>query len=112
VKTTIGSGRTRSAPALMLVSLVTTVLPFGTAPFGAQPIAHAQASPDSTDVRLRRIEAELRAVQRKVFPDGAGKTLGPEIVPVSGDGSDRSHAPRRLQTSLPAWMLSKCSCSG
>ncbi len=84
MKTTIGSGRTRSAPALMLVSLVTTVLPFGTAPFGAQPIAHAQASPDSTDVRLRRIEAELRAVQRKVFPDGAGKTFGPEIVPVAG----------------------------
>jgi TolA-binding protein len=45
------------------------------------PVAHAQAqaAPETTDTRLRRIEAELRAVQRKVFPDGAGKTFGPEI---------------------------------
>lgn len=84
MNTTVGSGRTRSALALMLVSLVTTALPFGAAPFGALPMANAQASPESTDVRLRRIEAELRAVQRKVFPDGAGKTFGPEIVPAAG----------------------------
>lgn len=84
MKTTIGSGRMRSALALMLVSLATTALPFGVIPFHALPIAHAQASPESTDVRLRRIEAELRAVQRKVFPDGAGKTFGPEIVPAAG----------------------------
>jgi TolA-binding protein len=63
---------------------VTTALPIGAATFGALPISYAQASPESTDLRLRRIEAELRAVQRKVFPDGAGKTFGPEIVPAAG----------------------------
>ncbi|MFN3469275.1 MAG: tetratricopeptide repeat protein [Novosphingobium sp.] len=38
----------------------------------------AQADPE---VRLRRMEAEIRALQRKVFPDGAGKTFVPEITP-------------------------------
>jgi len=36
---------------------------------------------ETTDARLRRIEGELRALQRKVFPDGAGKTFAPEITP-------------------------------
>jgi len=67
MKTTIGSGLARSSLALMLAALSGTMLPAGLV-----PAAHAQAAPESTDVRLRRIEAELRAVQRKVFPDGAG----------------------------------------
>jgi len=75
MKTILGFGRAYSALALALVSLVATTLPIGTA-----PAAHAQAAIESTDTRLRRIEAELRAVQRKVFPDGAGKTFGPEIT--------------------------------
>jgi TolA-binding protein len=75
MKTTIGSGLARSSLALMLAALSGTMLPAGLV-----PAAHAQAAPESTDVRLRRIEAELRAVQRKVFPDGAGKTFWPEIV--------------------------------
>lgn len=33
------------------------------------------------DGRVNRLEKEMRAVQRKVFPDGAGQTLEPEIVP-------------------------------
>ena len=37
--------------------------------------------PETTDARLRRIEGELRALQRKVFPDGAGKTFAPQITP-------------------------------
>lgn len=48
---------------------------------GSLPPARAQTAPESTDVRLRRLEAELRAVQRKVFPEGAGKAFGPEITP-------------------------------
>lgn len=76
MKIMIGSGRTGSAVALALVALSATL-----APIGYQPEAHAQTATESTDVRLRRIEAELRAVQRKVFPDGAGKTFGPEITP-------------------------------
>lgn len=80
MKTTFGSGRARSALALMLVAPLAIV-----SPLGALPLAHAQAqpAPESTETRLRRIEAELRAVQRKVFPDGAGRTFGPEIAPPS-----------------------------
>ena len=32
------------------------------------------------DVRLKKVEAEVRALQRKVFPDGAGKVFEPEIT--------------------------------
>lgn len=45
--------------------------------------AHAQSvgNPgETTEARLRRLEAEIRALQRKVFPDGAGRTFGPEIT--------------------------------
>lgn len=46
------------------------------------PAAHAQAKPgEAAEQRLRRMEAEIRALQRKVFPEGAGRTFGPEIVP-------------------------------
>lgn len=79
MKIMFGSGRKGSAIALALVALSATF-----APIGYQPAAHAQTAPESTEVRLRRIEAELRAVQRKVFPDGAGKTFGPEITPPPG----------------------------
>lgn len=76
MKTMLGSGRNGSAMALTLAALCASLMPVGPV-----PAAHAQTAPESTDVRLRRIEAELRAVQRKVFPDGAGKTFGPEITP-------------------------------
>ncbi len=77
MKTTIGSGRAHSALAALLGPVLAMTMSFGTV-----PVAHAQAqaAPETTEVRLRRIEAELRAVQRKVFPDGAGKTFGPEIA--------------------------------
>lgn len=79
MKTTIGFGRTRLALALLPIACLAMALPMG-----HLTTAHAQAATESTDVRLRRIEAELRAVQRKVFPDGAGKTFGAEIVPPMG----------------------------
>jgi len=44
--------------------------------------AYAQSEgSETTEARLRRIEGQLRALQRKVFPDGAGKTFAPEIAP-------------------------------
>ena len=43
--------------------------------------ALAQAGGASIDQRLNRVERELRAVQRKVFPGGAGMTVEPEIAP-------------------------------
>lgn len=44
---------------------------------GAVPAA---AQSGDADARLRKVEAEVRALQRKVFPDGAGKTFAPEIA--------------------------------
>lgn len=44
----------------------------------ASPVA---ASAQSVNGRLDAIESQLRALQRKVFPDGAGKTFTPEITP-------------------------------
>jgi hypothetical protein len=46
----------------------------------AVPVAHAQQADGASEARLRKIEAEVRALQRKVFPDGAGRTFGPEIT--------------------------------
>lgn len=43
---------------------------------GALP---ASAQSDA-DVRLKKVEAEVRALQRIVFPNGAGKTFEPEIT--------------------------------
>jgi TolA-binding protein len=42
--------------------------------------AWGQAAP-SLDTRVSRLEAEMRAVQRKVFPDGAGRTVEPQTAP-------------------------------
>src|SRR4051812_45787143 len=41
--------------------------------------AHAQTS--AVEGRVDRLEREMRAVQRKVFPGGAGQTIEPQIVP-------------------------------
>ena len=49
------------------------------------------AGPETTDARLHRIEGELRALQRKVFPDGAGRTFAPQITP--GDAAEPTAAP-------------------
>ena len=52
------------------------------APLGTPALAQSTASASAdAEPRLRRIEAEIRAIQRKVFPDGAGKTFAPEITP-------------------------------
>jgi TolA-binding protein len=46
-------------------------------------VAQTPASPDNRLLtgRVDRIEKELRAVQRKVFPGGAGQYLEPELMP-------------------------------
>jgi len=50
-------------------------------PAVAPAVAHADSpAPETTEARLRRIEGELRALQRKVFPDGAGRTFAPQIT--------------------------------
>ena len=44
---------------------------------GAMPVL----AQDSTDTRLNKVEAEVRALQRKVFPGADGKYFQPEITP-------------------------------
>lgn len=46
----------------------------------AGPVA-AQAQTNAVEGRVDRLEREMRAVQRKVFPGGAGQTIEPQIVP-------------------------------
>ncbi|MET0179784.1 MAG: hypothetical protein ABW194_04800 [Novosphingobium sp.] len=50
---------------------------------GGMPAAPVSAQ-ESPDARLRRIEAEVRALQRKVFPGGNGRFFEAEIVPPPG----------------------------
>ena len=40
----------------------------------------AQAQDSNTDARLKKVETEVRALQRKVFPGGDGKYFAPEIT--------------------------------
>ncbi|WP_298172469.1 tetratricopeptide repeat protein [Novosphingobium sp.] len=75
------------------MALTVAILAASFTPSAFVSAAWAQAAPESTDVRLRRIESELRAVQRKVFPDGAGKTFGPEITPPATSSTPATPAP-------------------
>lgn len=59
-----------------MLKQLTALLLIGAA---AAPLAAQGAAPDLNN-RVTKIERELRAVQRKVFPDG--KPLEPEIAPV------------------------------
>jgi TolA-binding protein len=54
--------------------------------------ALAQERPASIDRRLERIEQQLRAVQRRVFPDGNAQFVEPEIgdQPAAGPGGNLS----------------------
>jgi TolA-binding protein len=49
------------------------------AAFGAAGTASAQDT--AIGARVDRLEREMRAVQRKVFPGGAGQTVEPQITP-------------------------------
>jgi TolA-binding protein len=43
--------------------------------------ALAQSAPATTDARLRAVEAEVKALQRTVFPGGDGKYFPPQVQP-------------------------------
>jgi TolA-binding protein len=60
------------------IRAIAALLAFGAVTLAAVPAA---AQSGDADARLKKVEAEVRALQRKVFPDGAGKTLAPEITP-------------------------------
>ncbi|HUQ13803.1 MAG TPA: hypothetical protein VM055_05955 [Novosphingobium sp.] len=44
------------------------------------PVAAQDRAAPTPDARIKKIEAEVRALQRKVFPDGAVKYFEPEIA--------------------------------
>jgi TolA-binding protein len=50
------------------------------AAFGFNGTAQAQAQGAGVDQRVDKLEREMRAVQRKVFPGGAGMTVEPQIT--------------------------------
>jgi TolA-binding protein len=79
-------------PALRLAGAM--LLAAGTATVVTAP-APALAQDSAADARIRKIEAEVRALQRKVFPGGDGRFFEPQI----GPGSDPA-AP--TTTSSPA----------
>jgi TolA-binding protein len=51
------------------------------AAMGVSGTAAAQTTTVTLDGRVDRLEREMRAVQRKVFPGGAGKTVEAQITP-------------------------------
>lgn len=81
MKTMIG------ARALLLAAAMVPAGAIAIAPAAAQQV---QESPEA---RLKRIEAEIRALQRKVFPDGAGRTFAPEIAAPAPGAAAPSGAP-------------------
>ena len=67
------SGRIRLLPRVALALALVASL---SAPASAQTATPGAAA----EARLKKVEAEVRALQRKVFPDGAGKFFEPEIA--------------------------------
>lgn len=66
----------------MLASAALAALPAMVLP------APALAQDGAAEARLRKLEAEVRALQRKVFPGGDGRFFEPQIAPGTSQGSD------------------------
>ncbi len=62
--------RTRPLRGALFVALLASAAP-----------ALAQSAPSDPDARLRKIEAEVRALQRQVFPGSDGKFFTPQVTP-------------------------------
>lgn len=62
--------RTRPLRGALFVALLASAAP-----------ALAQSAPTDPDARLRKIEAEVRALQRQVFPGSDGKFFTPQVTP-------------------------------
>lgn len=93
----LGATRRMRLPAVRLLatSAVASLLVCGGVPAQAQ---------DSTDNRLKKVEAEVRALQRKVFPGGNGTFFEPQIAPPApASGS----APQAVTTTPVTDVLSR-----
>jgi TolA-binding protein len=66
------------------IRAIAVALALGAAGLGAMPAA---AQSGDADARLKAVEAQVRALQRKVFPDGAGKTFEPEVTPAGANAT-------------------------
>jgi TolA-binding protein len=62
---------------------------------GAALPAHGQDV--SADARIKRMESEIRALQRKVFPGADGKLFAPEITPAAAGPNAAAEAPAGSQ---------------
>ncbi|WP_285713533.1 tetratricopeptide repeat protein [Erythrobacter oryzae] len=84
---------TTSAKNLSLRLAAAALIGGTAASFGsiALPVA-AQETPAAAEARLKKIEAEVRALQRKVFPGGDGKFFEPQITPGT-QGAAQTPAP-------------------
>jgi len=71
----------------------------------APALAQASANPDG-EARLRKLEAEVRALQRQVFPGGDGKYFAPQVTaptaPVAVPGTPASTPLSDLLTRMDA----------
>ena len=63
--------RTRRAHRVLFVALL----------FSAAPLVAQSSPPADPEPRLRKIEAEVRALQRQVFPGSDGKFFAPQVTP-------------------------------
>ncbi len=71
-----------SAPGASSRSRIRTVLLAGAALLGIVGAA-APATAQDGDSRIRKLEQEVQALQRKVFPGGSGRYFEPEIAPAA-----------------------------
>ena len=64
-------------------SLAVPLAVTGALAFAVPSLAQTAPLAETPEQRLKRMEAEIRALQRKVFPEGAGRTFAPEIAPAA-----------------------------
>lgn len=79
--------------ALLAVAIVAVALP--------------QAASAQTDQRLERIETQLRALQRQVFPGGDQRFFEPEITPQTGGAQPATTTPVTASTSALTDVLAR-----
>jgi TolA-binding protein len=60
---------------------------------GVAPATAQSQTAETTDQKVRRHDGEIKALQRKVFPEGAGKFFTPEITPATPDAAAPTGTP-------------------
>ena len=71
-----GGGMKRTATIFLMIAAL------------AAPVLAQSDTGGSIDTRVGRLEKEMRSVQRKIFPGGAGETIEAEIQPTAALPSD------------------------